>query len=300
MAAFFSTALIPESTSQTSFVAWATWLDNVFISGGWVNTADTGQTLPSALIAVTSSNQSRGYRVYRMDDALQSTAPVFVKLEFGSGNSTSNPSIWLTIGTGSNGTGGITGIIANRLQISSGGAATYETYSFASAASNRIAVCPFVFSSFFFNFYFSIERTKNVSGADTGDGLLLATIDNGASPSINTRYLPFASAAPPADRTFRAFLPSTAPSQMSLNVPIGLVNYYNGTPQQPGLNNVVVNSTDFADYARFSINLYGASHTYQHLGSFVSSSPNGIAGNLSGANNGNYTSATGRLCMLFE
>jgi hypothetical protein len=56
------------------------------------------------------------YAVYRMADALQATAPIFMRITYGSGNfgtGTPVPAFWVTLGTGSNGAGVITGIFYN-------------------------------------------------------------------------------------------------------------------------------------------------------------------------------------------
>ena len=90
---------------------------------GLVQTTDTGQIDWTTVAAPTTSAQSMGYEIWRFNDALQATAPIFFKIEFGSAGPADHPSIWLTVGTGSNGAGTITNIGAARRHLKHDGPA---------------------------------------------------------------------------------------------------------------------------------------------------------------------------------
>lgn len=60
--------------------------------------------------APTGASTSQGYCMLRFNDTLQATSAIYIKLEFGTGgNGVGYPMIWATLGTGSNGSGTITG-----------------------------------------------------------------------------------------------------------------------------------------------------------------------------------------------
>src|SRR4051812_31701754 len=80
---------------------------------GWVRTADTGQIDPTTVVKPALTTVA-GYDIFRLDDALQATAPFFLKIEYGIGSNTNNFAWWITIGTASNGAGTLTGNVSAR------------------------------------------------------------------------------------------------------------------------------------------------------------------------------------------
>jgi hypothetical protein len=88
---------------------------------GLVKTADTGQiNWATVSFNPTTGNQVAGYEIWRFNDALQSSFPIFFKLEYGTSTVGSSASwadcdqITVTVGTGSNGSGDITDIFSAR------------------------------------------------------------------------------------------------------------------------------------------------------------------------------------------
>jgi hypothetical protein len=100
-------------TSDAEFRAWGLELHNALVAAGLVNTSDTGQ-IDFATVVRAAGNTAAGYKIYRFNDALQATAPIFLKLEFGSSSSNTAPNMWLTVGTGTNGAGTINGTVTPR------------------------------------------------------------------------------------------------------------------------------------------------------------------------------------------
>lgn len=91
----------------------------LFTTLGLTQTADTGQVWSSGGGAIGtlpgSANTSAGYVIGRFNDTLQATAPVFLRLDFGAGSPTTNPQMWITVGTGSNGSGTINGTVMTKV-----------------------------------------------------------------------------------------------------------------------------------------------------------------------------------------
>jgi hypothetical protein len=275
--------------------------DTLVTTGGWVLTSDTGQTAPASLAAPTGSNQKKGYRIYRMDDALAGSFPVYMRIDYGSGvNNTAGWEfgMWLTIGTGSNGTGTITGIILNGTtdtvctvsearQPGSSGTNT-ATNSYGSATAGRVQLGMFINTVANNPLVLSIERTKDSAGADTGDGLLLAfTSGNNGGTTVpgavvdgcltHTCYLVRAGGAQPTIEYGVSFtITRMNPSEtFGGDIGVGILIHFKGIVQQPGIGMCVSKSSDVSAEGTFVMSLYGSSHTYQHLNALQVAVPTG-------------------------
>jgi hypothetical protein len=111
----YSTVL--DHSSNAGWQAWATELFDESILAGLVQAADTGQLTTPVTTPRPATNTSGGYWILRLDDALQATAPIFIRVEPGtSSGGASFPRILVTIGTGTNGAGTITGTILSSVQ----------------------------------------------------------------------------------------------------------------------------------------------------------------------------------------
>ena len=172
----FSTVI--DHTSDAGFRTWGNELSTALSAVGLVQTADTGQ-IDFGTVARPSTSTAGGYEVYRFDDAIQGTAPIYFKLEYGTSGTATVPQMWVTIGTGSDGVGGITGTLVSRTICSltpsvPNSSVPYPSY--VCASGGQLMVCFKTgagVSSTYPGMFFHIGRTTNDSGADTGDGLVL-------------------------------------------------------------------------------------------------------------------------------
>lgn len=200
-----TTLALSSVLAQTSSVTFQAWVAEVvaalFVSLGVTQTADTGQINPATVAVPGAANTSAGYVIGRFNDTLQSTAPIFFKLEFGSGSAASNPAMWLTVGTGSNGSGTITGTggaITTRCMVTNGGAPSSTITAFTSRyvylataqagflgvmfkyGATNAAVLTATIGGFF------IFRTTDASGNASGQGALVLTTAPSATAPGNT------------------------------------------------------------------------------------------------------------------
>ena len=109
--ATWSTNTPLDQSSNANFQTWVNEVYNALVTQcGLTQTGDTGQmAVPCATAAPVAISTSAGYYVFKFNDTLQATAPIFFKLEFGSNSASANtPTMWITVGTGSNGSGTIT------------------------------------------------------------------------------------------------------------------------------------------------------------------------------------------------
>jgi hypothetical protein len=283
--------------------AWAQFIENTLVTtGGWIVTADTGQTLPSALTVPATSNTKVGYRVYRMADALQATAPCFMRLDFGGGGAGILPAIWVTIGTGSNGAGTITGVfIATGYSGSQQAAGPLNCYG--SAATSRFTLGMFcVGTANAYPWTFGLERSKDGSGNDTSDGLLFLFGSTGYFDGTNTylvvsQYFAFAGSQAAMEKGLSYVLTSQNPSQVFTpgDIGLGIVIHMRGMAQQPGANYFICNSNDVSAQGFLSLTLYGQSRTYQQLDSALT--PRKA---MHGGGSNGITDANARFLMRYD
>jgi hypothetical protein len=249
--------------------------DTLVTTGGWVVTADAGQTLPSALVAPTAINQPRGYRIYKMNDALQATFPIVMRVDYASSSNAPNAfGVYLTFGTGSNGSGTITGVALANLQVAQPQTtASFPMNNYASAAPNRFCFgCGVNNSSFTYFFVLTLERSKDASGNDSGDGLILVYGPAGSGNNYNqlslSKYIIMAGGVQPnEERGLSYVLSVNNPSQVFApgDVGVGIVIPMKGVAQQPGMNVLVTNTGDVSVEGFLDTIIYGASRHYQQL-----------------------------------
>lgn len=96
-------------STSAEFRAWGLALHNAIVAAGLTNTADTGQ-IDFATVNIPGSG-SGGYKIYRFNDALQATAPIFIRIDFGT-YTTDIPQIYAQIGTSTDGAGNLTGTVS--------------------------------------------------------------------------------------------------------------------------------------------------------------------------------------------
>jgi hypothetical protein len=106
-----STNTVVDNTSDAGFRTWGNELMTMLITTlGLTQTADTGQlAFPMTATTRPAVSTAAGYYILRFNDTLQSTTPIYIKIELGSGATQTIPVIWVTVGTGSNGSGTLSG-----------------------------------------------------------------------------------------------------------------------------------------------------------------------------------------------
>lgn len=102
MTTSLSTSVVDQST-DAGFRAWIVEWSAKLATVGLVQTADTGQINP-VTVTRALANTAAGYEIWRFADS-----SFYIKFEYGSGAANNWPQMWSTMGTGSNGTGTITG-----------------------------------------------------------------------------------------------------------------------------------------------------------------------------------------------
>ena len=178
---------------QTSDAAFRTWIQEIITAFGTTltltQTADTGQINTATVTRPAVANTSAGFVIFRFNDTLQATSPIFIKLEFGTGTTaTTSPNMWITVGTATNGAGTLTGTTTTRFQIVGGVAASNVTnyvsrYMYNSTQGmvwmswKQGAIAGGTLGGF------KLERANNLTGAAIGDAYTLITQGAATGPS---------------------------------------------------------------------------------------------------------------------
>ena len=178
-----------SSSSDADFRTWVAEIITGLLAAGLVQTSDTGQINTSTVLR-PGTNVVAGYAIFRFDDTLQTTAPIYLKVEFGTGSTTSAPLINWTVGTGSNGSGTLTGPTSGFGGRSST-APTGTRPSYFTHGEGFLCVALRVYSSATVNDVFPgsiiLQRTVDNTGAPTADG---AQFTVGGYAAFNARDQP--------------------------------------------------------------------------------------------------------------
>ena len=108
------------NADDASFRAWGSAISAGLAAVGLVKVAVTGAVDWGTVVRGTSvaSGTPWGFEVWRFDDALQATHPVFIKVEYGGSNSTNAsqalPALWVTVSRGVDAAGNPVNILAPR------------------------------------------------------------------------------------------------------------------------------------------------------------------------------------------
>lgn len=174
-------------TTDAQFRQVGSELSAALAAVGLIQTADTGQ-INWTTVLCPASNTDAGYEVWRFNDALQGTAPIFVKLVYGRTNGGNALQLKVSIGTGSNGAGTLTGAGSTISQASmcrtSGVSVGVSFTSFISMVGGKLSLAWKTTaggSGFLF-----IHRTNDATGADTADGVFLGHTPSGTGSTAFT------------------------------------------------------------------------------------------------------------------
>lgn len=217
-----STTSSPVSHNDTAgFRAWVSELIGMLTAAGLTRTSDTGQ-IDTTTVTLPSMNTLGGYTMWRFNDALQATAPVFIKLEFGTSSSTTTPVTYVTVGPGTDGAGNLTGVHVPRrfvtnapAGITSVGITPYQSY--VCYFEGALGVCfkqgamqgsggPTLIG-------FALSRPIDASGAWTAEGITY--VDVGTLSAHYAVAFGYATSYAPGQNTYHTFTPYQPSSSVS-------------------------------------------------------------------------------------
>ena len=268
------TALAGNLSSDATFQALVTSIDSAIVAVGWVVTSDTGQITPASVIRA-GAGLFAGYRLYRMNDSLQATAPCFLKVYYGQASSASVFKMSFQTGTGTDGAGNLTG---NQSGVYSNAATTIVTAtSYVSGTSSRLqmALWPSAPSQ---SFYLSIDRDRDAAGAETAHGVHIVFPHPAA---VFQQYIPATTVgvASSAETKLCSLLSSQASQANGTTIGVGVIRPVYGSLRNPIIGMLTCSRADFTTEVTNSITLYGTARTYLALTTLSSIIATAVANN---------------------
>lgn len=266
--------IAPNGVTDTDghWQAWVTAIINNFTNAGWLRTSDTGQINEVTTTRPLAANTFQGFAVLQMNDSLQSTKPVFVRIDFGSNAFQQKwPALKIQVAQGSNGSGTLTGALSTQEFICAHDADDSTPRNCPSSGdTNRIMQVFFINSSSNMMLGFSIERTKNTDGTDSNEGILFSTWGKDAGISTVHAYsiYLFTAGAWTRDTISNMFTPANATTGV-LGVKVATFPQFprnGGTFMNPGMNYLCYYNGDVTQGTQSAIPVYGATPNYYFLG----------------------------------
>jgi len=265
-----TTTSTPTQATDANFRAWGSHISTQLAAAGHVQTGDTGQINWTTVLCPAGANATQGYEIWRLDDSLHATAPVYIKIEWGSGSAATVPSMFFTFGTGTNGAGTLTGPISTRQQCSWAAYATNALSNYWSGDTSRFSVAMWANGtgvSTSMSAYFAWERTKDSAGADTNQGILATwkvTTGTGATAQqgifwdrvLGTVHTP---------TKFHTLCPVGATMKNGTQIGVSPIFFFNGPALNPPLNVLVFANADIVAYGAVTFQMYGASRVYMPI-----------------------------------
>jgi hypothetical protein len=278
-------------SSAADFQNWVTGIHNALSALGLVQTSDTGQINISTVGAPTTSDQSMGYEIWRFNDTLQSSVPVYFKLEYGSGSPDGSghcPGLWITPGSASNGAGTLIGQVGYRFHSSPSGnksaGITLPLYgSIAADAADVTLLVNVDTASQSYGIGFSFFRPRDQNGSPTNEGFLAFYWN----PNNGNAQYQFVSAIGSIQNIIAQSAPSVNPNFFTLSKNTAGTNAcvcpmilpLSGAWRFGKL--LLVGQSDFTVGTPFASTLFGVSHTFLPLNNAMAATNNGNNG-LSG------------------
>lgn len=260
--------LIHDCSTDANFRAWGSAISAAIAAMGWVSNGDSGQV--NWATVTSPAGGSTVYECWKPGDA----GTTFVlRVDYGStGGTPKGPRFKMSIGTGSNGAGTLTGTTygqdpAGTANFNGTGAVTYDCY----FSGDTDRMCMMLWRSLNANecpFMFVIERTHNADGSNNNDGVTFASFNNGTvstGTGLNQGTLVFGVGLgnQSAQKTY-VFLSNgqNAAGAFNNNIPLSPMFPDYGKYGNPLTQVGWVHTQDVAEACFFTTTLYGATRTY--------------------------------------
>lgn len=270
-----SASFVYNIATDADFRSWVAGVSALLqTASGLVKTTDTGQIDATTVTVGASIVTSRGYEIYRFNDSLQATKPVYIKIEYGTGSVLARPGMWVTVGTGSNGAGTITGQIGTRQSLIANAAPTSGVayLHYVSVSTDRLVLATGIDTvTGTLPIMIAVERTRDSTGTATGDGIT-TIFGCGVTATTNNFFfqlIPFLGAI----ATAVTAAPVVAPGHGSIaasgtDVALAVPQIFLGKPFYM-LGLVLGRAADLGS-GTFTAIVLGSTHTYLAFGASLS------------------------------
>lgn len=269
------TAATGQSTfshnTDAEFRVWGKHVHDMLTLAGLTQAADTGQ-INWATAVRGAPNAMAGYEIYRFNDALQATAPVFIRLEYRTFGFANRPGIYMYVGTATDGAGTLLGQSTGTLDITYSTALTptvdmqYPSYvckmdgyvgaMFGGGAGSSYALC-----------FFVVDRFRDDAGAPVNEGV---AVYFGASARAGELRFPTPASWTNVGNAF-CLVPGMATLAAVDDEVQVFRHYFMPVRRVRGVNGICTHmQAEFGQAALFTVDLYpGDPHQYLALGSWT-------------------------------
>lgn len=265
MSVFTDSSVPGNLTDDATWQSWAQKTAALFEQAGLTKTPDTGQVdLTTATRPAT--NSYAGYEIRKLNDSLAGTAPIFVKVEYGSGSTLGAPQMRFNFGTGTDGAGNLTGLglaTANVTMTQNGTAASGSASS--TADDGVFAFChPGTASQSIYALL--IERFKDSDGTPNTKGYQVCVVSGASSAPNCTEYtVSFEQNGARSQRTYFPILYSPDSGVEGTATGAYPLQVIHGLQHPPSLGFVGVKTSDLGPGVTMTITRYGVSRTYKQM-----------------------------------
>ena len=261
---------MPNGPGDAVWRAWCQDFHDTLVALGWVQTADAGQ-VDIATMARPAENAFTGPEMWRMDDALQATHPVHMRIEYGAGwaASAGGPTFRFQVGLqGTNNAGSLVGVSVTAPRTADTGnnfASTFRNH-YASGDSGRLLwYGPYNPAALAGSATVFVERTKDSQGVPTTDGVVCGG-HSGAAAYVE-QVLRFGGVVPGA-AAFALLVPLLPATVTNVGQDLALSPHFAVLGKWRYLWRLSYKTVDLADLAEFDMDYLGAVH---HFKSFATS-----------------------------
>lgn len=273
ISSFFAAA---DQTNDATFRAWGGGMSAALAAIG-LALAETN--INWLTVTKPALNTYAGYEVWRFNDALQATVPVFFRIRYGTNTNTQWQMYELLVGQSWTAGGNIGGNTSNTWVSGAGTFNAALMYSFASGGTNRVVACWFAGIGTATTQAFGIARTKDVAGADTAAGVNIV-IFNTTSGNVQQQFLPAAGAkfpTTPHNNLTGVFGVGAASGNFAGELGVYPVCPWRGYLDYPDLNFLLYITNDMGNNQIVPVYLLGAVHNYYTSGNLGSTTQQGMS-----------------------
>ena len=262
----------PDNATSTNFKTWGTALSAALTAVGLTKTSDSGQVSWSGTITAPSANAFPYYEIWQLTDTLAATYPYLLKVEYGAGNTASWPALRITVGTGSNGSGTLTGNVSSAMAHSAGNTDTTRLHPvFVSGDGSRLQIALWADGQTPFGGAFSISRTVNSAGVTNGNGINFVAYtgyySSGNQAEFLQQYIPPSGMGVPypyaVSTTLTTATPNSGYGSLGSNLGVFPVFPWVGYADNPDMGAIAYFHNDIpASGVTLTISMYGTNHNY--------------------------------------
>lgn len=185
-------ALVRDNSTLANFKQWAQAISNFFTTAGWVQSSDTGQVNWGSIASVPTSG-NYVYEIWKPNDGLTT---FYLRVEYGTGGSASNPRLRISLGTSTNGAGVLTGFVSQLFLMPNNDVTVSSTVTqwqcYFSGDSGRMGVMMWRDDTANAGpICFVVQRSLNSSGAPTSSYVTIVGFGNSGSCLVAQQSIVF-------------------------------------------------------------------------------------------------------------